>query len=75
MMRSSVDLPPPLGPSKAVSEPVGMSTETLSKRDEIAEPLDDVVGADAHQLCSFGRRTLIRTRIRMATIASVTETA
>ena len=31
MTRSSVDLPPPLGPSSAVSEPDGMSTETSSR--------------------------------------------
>ena len=30
MIRSRVDLPPPLGPSSAVSEPVGMSTDTSS---------------------------------------------
>ena len=30
MMRSSVDLPPPLGPSSAVSEPVGTSSDTSS---------------------------------------------
>src|SRR5689334_19254341 len=30
MTRSRVDLPPPLGPSSAVSEPDGMSTETSS---------------------------------------------
>ncbi|MEP7112465.1 MAG: hypothetical protein ABI862_04305, partial [Ilumatobacteraceae bacterium] len=52
--------PLPLGPSSAVSEPVGMST---------------VLCANAHQLCSFGRKTLIRMRIKMATIASVTDTA
>ena len=43
--------------------------------DEIAESLDDVLDADAHQVCSFGRKTLIKIRIKMATIASVTETA
>src|SRR5829696_456640 len=31
MMRSRVDLPPPLGPSRAVSEPDGISTETSSR--------------------------------------------
>ena len=31
MMRSSVDLPPPLGPSSAVSCPVGMLTDTSSR--------------------------------------------
>ena len=30
MIRSSVDLPEPLGPSSAVSEPGGISTETSS---------------------------------------------
>ena len=30
MMRSSVDLPEPLGPSSAVSEPSGISSETSS---------------------------------------------
>ena len=28
MTRSRVDLPPPLGPSSAVNEPLGMSTVT-----------------------------------------------
>src|SRR4029079_7091630 len=31
MTRSRVDLPPPLGPSRAVSEPDGTSTETSSR--------------------------------------------
>ena len=31
MMRSSVDLPEPLGPSTAVSEPCGISSETSSR--------------------------------------------
>ena len=31
MIRSSVDLPPPLGPSSAVSRPVGMLTDTSSR--------------------------------------------
>ena len=30
MMRSSVDLPEPLGPSRAVSDPSGISSETPS---------------------------------------------
>ena len=30
MIRSSVDLPEPLGPSSAVSDPSGTSSETLS---------------------------------------------
>ena len=75
MMRSNVDLPPPLGPSNAVSEPAGDVDRDVVQRDEIAETLGDVLGADSHQLCSFGRRTLITIKIKMATIASVTETA
>ena len=31
MMRSSVDLPEPLGPSSAVSDPSGTSSETSSR--------------------------------------------
>ena len=31
MIRSSVDLPPPLGPSSAVSEPDGTSSVTSSR--------------------------------------------
>src|SRR6476660_5413037 len=31
MMRRSVDLPPPLGPSSAVSCPVGISSDTSSR--------------------------------------------
>src|SRR3954452_5795787 len=31
MIRRSVDLPPPLGPRSAVSDPEGMSTETSSR--------------------------------------------
>ncbi len=30
MMHNSVDLPPPLGPSSAVSDPSGMSIDTSS---------------------------------------------
>ena len=52
MIRSSVDLPPPLGPSSAVSEPVGMSTETSFKRDEVAELLDDVAGRGCPSACA-----------------------
>ena len=37
--RSSVDLPLPLGPSSAVSDPAGTSTETSSSATNVAEPL------------------------------------
>ena len=49
MIRSNVDLPPPLGPSSAVSEPVGMSTETSSSAAKSPKLFDDVADADAHQ--------------------------
>ena len=42
MIRSSVDLPPPLGPSSAVSCPVGMVDGDVVEGDEVAEPLVDV---------------------------------
>ena len=42
MIRSSVDLPEPLGPSRAVSEPPSTSSETSSRAPEVAEPLGDV---------------------------------
>ena len=42
MMRSSVDLPPPLGPSSAVSCPVGMVDRHVVEGDEVAEALADV---------------------------------
>ena len=43
MIRSSVDLPPPLGPSSAVSCPVGMDDRHVVEGDEVAEPLADSV--------------------------------
>ena len=41
MIRSSVDLPPPLGPSRAVSCPVGMRHVDVVEGDEVAEALVD----------------------------------
>ena len=49
MMRSSVDLPPPLGPSRAVSWPVGIDSDDVVEGDEVAEALGDVADVDAHQ--------------------------
>ena len=43
MMRSSVDLPLPDGPSSAVSSPSGTSSDDVVERDEVAEALGDVV--------------------------------
>ena len=39
MIRSSVDLPLPLGPSSAVSEPARHLERHVVERDELAEPL------------------------------------
>ena len=61
MMRSSVDLPEPDGPSSAVSEPVSTSTETSSSAWKSAEPLRDVVNLDAHA-ASLGFSSVIATR-------------
>ena len=49
MIRSSVDLPEPLGPSSAVSEPSGTSSETSSSAREVAEALGDCVDVDPHR--------------------------
>ena len=48
MIRSRVDLPPPLGPSSAVSGRCGTSTDRRRRGDEVAEPLGDVRYLDAH---------------------------
>ena len=48
MMRSRVDLPPPLGPSSAVSEPVGHLEGDVVERDGVAEALGDRLDVDAH---------------------------
>ena len=56
MTRSSVDLPPPLGPSRAVSEPGRDLDRDVVEGDEVAERLVDVRGPDAHRVSSLGRR-------------------
>ena len=45
MMRSSVDLPPPLGPSSAVSLPVGDVQVDVLQRHEVAERAVDACDA------------------------------
>ncbi len=56
MMRSSVDLPPPLGPSRAVSCPVGMLTVTSSRATKSPKRLLTWRDLDAHDcVVSFGR--------------------
>ena len=48
MTRRSVDLPLPLGPSSAVSEPPGNVERDVVERDEVAEALGDVADRDSH---------------------------
>ena len=48
MMRSSVDLPPPLGPSRAVSDPVGTSSETSSSATASPKRFEMDCDLDAH---------------------------
>ena len=58
MMRSSVDLPPPLGPSSAVSWPVGMLTDTSSSATKSPKRLLTLMTSMLiwAMLSSFGRR-------------------
>ena len=50
MMRSSVDLPPPLGPSSAVSWPGRDAHGDVVEGDEVAEALADAGDLDAQRL-------------------------
>ena len=74
MIRSSVDLPEPLGPSSAVSEPVSTSTETSSSA-EVAEALRDVADrVDIRRLPPSASSSVISTRHdRSAITASTSE--
>ena len=74
MIRSSVDLPEPLGPSSAVSEPSGTSSETSSSGDEVAEALGDVADGD-HALSLLGLTTVIASSVASAISASSAEAA
>ena len=51
--RSSVDLPLPLGPSRAVSEPSGTSIETSSRATKSPNCFRVLLNDDAHQDASF----------------------
>ena len=55
MMRSSVDLPPPLGPSKCGERAARDLERDVVERDELAEPLDDAAHADGHRLAALLR--------------------
>jgi ABC-type sugar transport system ATPase subunit len=73
-IRNSVDLPLPLGPRSAVSEPRGTSTETSSSATKSSNRL--VIRRteiDIQRLLSFGWRTIMRTRTRIAIAASTNE--
>ncbi len=48
MIRSSVDLPEPLGPSSAVSDPFGHLQAHIVEGGEVTEALGDVLYVDPH---------------------------
>ncbi len=69
MIRSSVDLPEPLGPSSAVSEPSGTSSVTSSSAVKSPKRLDDGLDVDSHRAsCLLGASTVIAT----STISDIT---
>ena len=55
-MRSRVDLPPPLGPSSAVSWPVGMLDRRRRRGRRSRRTLGDAGDLDAHRAPPLGRR-------------------
>ena len=55
MMRSRVDLPPPLGPEERGELPGGDADADVVERDEVAEALADVGDLDAQREPSLGR--------------------
>ena len=74
MIRSSVDLPLPLGPRSAVSDPAGDLDRDVVEGDEVVEPLGDVPDGDRHQrLLSFGWTRIMATRTKIAIAASTNE--
>ena len=66
MMRSSVDLPPPLGPSSAVSEPVGHLERDVVERHGVAEALRDAT----RPRCSRRRLPCQASRLRSVRVSS-----
>ena len=74
MIRSRLDLPEPLGPSSAVSEPPGTSSETSSSADEVAEALGDLADGD-HERLSFAFTTVINSNVANAISASSADAA
>ncbi len=66
MIRSSVDLPEPLGPSSAVSEPSGTSSETFVERREVAELLAHAVYRDHAVVSRLRSRVVMSRRVTSA---------
>ena len=58
MIRSSVDLPPPLGPSSAVSEPRGTSTVDVVERGKVPKRLEMSRTSMPISVISFGTQEL-----------------
>ena len=76
MIRSSVDLPLPLGPSSAVSAPSSTRDADVVERDELAEALAHVAHLDRHQTVVLLRvrrvSRFIATSVASASSASTT---
>ena len=75
MTRSSVDLPPPLGPSSAVSEPSGISTETSSRATKSPNCLVTLSALIAISASWRGLNMVMRSTVESAIRASTTEAA
>ena len=75
MIRSSVDLPPPEGPSSAVSWPVGMETETSSSATKSPKDLLTFLMSMLMRELSLGRRRETMTMQRTLTNASRNDVA
>ncbi len=72
--RSSVDLPLPLGPSSAVSEPAEYLHRHVVESLEVAEALHDAARLD-HCVSSLGLSVVIRISVVIAINASTTAAA
>ena len=74
MIRSSVDLPEPLGPSSAVSEPSATSSETSSRAAK--SPKRFVTSVDGDHSCLLaGLSTVIASSVVRAIMASSADAA
>ena len=76
MTRRSVDFPLPLGPSSAVSEPAGTSTETSSSATNSPNRfVTDLATMAISASPPCGLNSVIATSVAIASIASTTEAA